>query len=283
MCYIAWGLLYLWGRSRARGSLGQRACPASKLSCRHYGVGGYGTDQALLRFISNDISSAKVAILGIFPHNILRNVNQYRYLITGGSVFGLKPRFVLKGEELEHIPLPKLGYKELLEFYTRPADYLPYETFLPGSTNGSIPMGFPYSEVIIRYGMSDRVVNWLKGRPGWSDYVTAGHSSQSLEITAAIVRRFSETAAARRQQGVVLLYPTASSFKLYIAKGENVYQPLLDISALHPIKYLYLHQFLQKSLQGASICEVLTREGSCTGHFNARGNKLVADAVYQWL
>ena len=46
------------------------------LNCRasNFGVAGYGTDQAYLRFLLNTQDPAKVVILGIFPENIQRDV-----------------------------------------------------------------------------------------------------------------------------------------------------------------------------------------------------------------
>jgi hypothetical protein len=69
------------------------------LGCRvaNYGVGGYGTDQATLRFEQNVDDEAAVVILGHLSMNILRNVNSYRKLIGVRDVFSLKPRFVLDG------------------------------------------------------------------------------------------------------------------------------------------------------------------------------------------
>ena len=50
------------------------------LQCRvaNYGVGGYGTDQAYLRFLHNEKDVAPIAILNHLSENILRNVNQFR-------------------------------------------------------------------------------------------------------------------------------------------------------------------------------------------------------------
>lgn len=76
-----------WGNVLAQG-----------LGCRvsNFGYGGYGTDQALLRCIGNTKDSASLAILGIYVDDPLRNVNQYRYFLTGSDPLGLKPRFNLR-------------------------------------------------------------------------------------------------------------------------------------------------------------------------------------------
>jgi hypothetical protein len=53
---------------------------AKRLSCRvqNFGVPGYGTDQAYLRFLHNDADQAPQVILNILFENVARNVNQNR-------------------------------------------------------------------------------------------------------------------------------------------------------------------------------------------------------------
>ena len=71
---------------------------SQQLSCRiaNYGVPGYGTDQAYLRFQKNTHDTASLIILGIYQEGILRIVNQYRYLLSKGDPYSFKPRFLLK-------------------------------------------------------------------------------------------------------------------------------------------------------------------------------------------
>ena len=74
-----------------------------RLRCRvaNYGVGGYGTDQAYLRYRERFEEPADVVLLAHYSENIIRNVNRYRGFLTGGG-FGWKPRFRLDdGSSLE--------------------------------------------------------------------------------------------------------------------------------------------------------------------------------------
>jgi len=67
------------------------------LGCRvaNYGVGGYGADQAYLRFKHNK-DEAPIVILMIFSENIQRHVNQLGMLRTGGKgIRSFKPRFII--------------------------------------------------------------------------------------------------------------------------------------------------------------------------------------------
>jgi hypothetical protein len=71
------------------------------------GVSGYGTDQALLRFRREGTWDAQVVVIGLLLENIGRNVNRYRPLwYPTATACPAKPRFVLRGDELELVPLP---------------------------------------------------------------------------------------------------------------------------------------------------------------------------------
>ncbi len=65
----------------------------------NFGVSGYGTDQALLRYrrLGRELD-AEVVVIGILLENIGRNVNRYRPLWNPSTGFcATKPRFVLEG------------------------------------------------------------------------------------------------------------------------------------------------------------------------------------------
>jgi hypothetical protein len=74
----------------------------------NFGVGGYGTDQAYLRFLQEfpKIKTPLVS-LGIMPENINRIINVYRrFYFLKQTGFSVKPRFVLKDGELKLIENP---------------------------------------------------------------------------------------------------------------------------------------------------------------------------------
>jgi hypothetical protein len=74
----------------------------------NFGVGGYGLDQALLRFrqVSPRIQ-APLVLIAFELRNIDRVVNRYRpFLLPGTGIALPKPRFVLRGGRLELLPNP---------------------------------------------------------------------------------------------------------------------------------------------------------------------------------
>lgn len=87
-----------------------------RIEVLNFGVGGYGTDQALLRQRRNGLHGARVACMGLFLDNVGRNVNRYRpwYWPNSPSCVA-KPRFVLVDGELELVPIPYATREELVE------------------------------------------------------------------------------------------------------------------------------------------------------------------------
>lgn len=82
----------------------------------NFGVGGYGTDQALLRARRQRSRLAGTfAVLGLMLENVGRNVNRYRplwYPKAGGAV--AKPRFRLAEGDLTLVPSPARSQDDLL-------------------------------------------------------------------------------------------------------------------------------------------------------------------------
>ncbi|MGC8657791.1 MAG: hypothetical protein ACP5U1_01830 [Desulfomonilaceae bacterium] len=73
----------------------------------NFGVGGYGTDQAVLKYQLQTKIKTKIVMLCILPENINRVVNIYRPFYTFNDPLRLtKPIFINKGNHLKLIPNP---------------------------------------------------------------------------------------------------------------------------------------------------------------------------------
>ena len=255
---------------------------SDRLGCRvgNFGVGGYGTDQALLRFVANGADRAAVSILGLFAANMMRNVNQYRDLRTGDSPLGFKPRFIVEGDSLRLIPRPEPTYAELRQLDGDIGRLLPHEAFEPGTPVGPVPFEFPYTRSLVRLLLHDQVINWLLDRPSWINFVDAGHPSRALQVTVAICSRFIGECEARDKRCFVLLFPTPSSYELYVDTGALAMAPLMAELESRAIPHLDLTAPLARLLAERDYAEILTnRPQPGMGHFNAAGNGMVAGLV----
>lgn len=261
-----------WGNLLAR----RLECPVG-----NFGAGGHGTDQALLRFLGNREDEAPVTVVGIFADNPMRNVNQYRYFITGGEALGLKPRFVLENGKLELIPLPKLTYDQFLDAIEDPGVAFPHEEFLPGSFSGPAVWSFPYLWSAVRAIRRSATIDYLMGRPRWVGFYEPGSASRALAITAGIAEMFREQAVPGKSI-VAVVFPDRFSYTAARESGESPLRPLIAELERRRLPTLDLTDDFERHLRERSFCELLSRS-NCTGHFNAAGNRVMAEAVHRFL
>lgn len=258
---------------------------SQKLDCRvaNYGVVGYGTDQAYLRFKQSRRPVPPVTILGIFPHNVMRNVNQYRYLLAGGHILGFKPRFVLENGSLRLVPLPKVSSQDFKAFRNAPEDYLKEEAFLPDSAYGPERVSFPYTLSLIQLALKERTKSWFMDRPSWLAFARPGHPTRSMEITSAIVTQFEADSSAAESEFLVILFPTPSSFEWYRETGTLALDLLAEDLQANGIPVLDLTVEFDQRLVGRTFCEILTRPEICEGHLNPEGNAMLAEILVDYL
>ena len=159
---------------------------AGNLGCRvdNYGIGGFGTGQALLRFESH-LAEGKVLgdviVLTMFPDNLNRNVNQWRYLLTRQPLW-FKPAFhVTPDGTVALAPLFDGDYAAFQALTQDPGAWLPGEAYLPGAPGfrRPVPEGFPYSVTLGRI-LVDQIQGFLKFLVQPDDGANAGPSQPLL-------------------------------------------------------------------------------------------------------
>jgi hypothetical protein len=257
---------------------------SKRLGCRvqNFGVEGYGTDQAFLRYRQNTADTAPIVILGLQPENILRNVNQYRTLLYANSRFGFKPRFVSDADgTLRRVPLPEIRADELAAFHAHPERYLPTEFFIPGGPSGLERASFPYTATVISTFRHFHVQAKLRSEPWHAAFYHADHPSKALDITAAIIHAFADEAQRRGQQARVLVLPTALDLEHRTESGAWVHAPLLSRIQREDLEVLDLGPSMLVALGDQHRCVLFS--AGCNSHYNPAGYALVADLVAEAL
>jgi hypothetical protein len=220
-------------------------------------------------------------LLGIYPENIVLNVNQYRgFLGYGASPTGLKGRFVLDGEgRLQWIHRPRIDEKGFLDFLRDPAKLLPHEYLLPDTPDGPVTLAFPYTLTLARVALMPRLRVRITGRPSWADFYRADHRSGALALTTAIVEAFVRESEHRGKRALIVMLPGASSFRARAEFGQPEYAPLIAALATRKIDVFDPSPALLSALRQRSYCELYTSPADCTGHFGIEGSGIVADVV----
>jgi hypothetical protein len=281
-CASAYGDSFVWGEELPPmdGWIEQLS---HRLGCRvaNYGVSGYGTDQAYLRFRRNSADKAPAALLGIFPENIVRNVNHYRALMGYGvNPVSLKGRFVLDGAgRLASVARPRLDADGFVALNRAPADVIPDEYLLPDTRDGPATMRFPYTATFVRVALKPRLWARFTGRPSWSAFYQADHPSRALALTAAIAEAFAREAERRGAKALVVMLPGASSFRGQAKYGSFEYAPLVDRLTGAGIAVFDPGAALLAKVGSAGYCALYIHPESCEGHYGAGGSMIVAEVV----
>lgn len=253
------------------------------LNCRvaNYGVAGYGTDQAFLRYQANTKDRAQVVILGFLAENIQRNVNQFRNLLAPSGQFISKPRFVLDNHgQLTFIPIPTLSREDYFWAFHDPKRFFPHDFFVPGGPLGSQFSRFPHLWHFL--GASRPFLKRLiYGIQPYMEMYHPDHPSGALEVTLAIIEAFCQTARNRGQVPLVVIIPNIADIFRYLRHREWVYQPLLPRLTQKKIEYLDIGPHIVEYLKGADPKTIYAP--NIQHHFNEAGNRLLAETVYRYL
>jgi hypothetical protein len=254
---------------------------AHVLGCRvaNYGVNSYGTDQALIRFRRNRNDDAPVVLLGIFPENVMRNVNQYRALIGyDPQPAWLKGRFVLDGAGgLAWVARPRVDAEGFARLNRTPAEFLPHEYLLPDTRDGPVTLRFPYTLALTRLLTAPRVWSRLTGHPLWSPFFETDHASGALPLTVALVDAFVHEAARRGKRALVVMLPGAQSFRLRPPHGPMEYAPLTETLIAKQAEVFDAAPAPAGALGGRSYCLLYSQPEDCRGHFGVLGSRILAE------
>jgi GDSL-like lipase/acylhydrolase family protein len=275
-CVAIFGDSFTWGEEvspeDAYGNVLARS-----LGCRvaNFGVGGYGTDQALLRYEQLQ-PEARVIVLGFFSDDIVRNVNQDRAFLDNTRL-GLKPRFLVKNGLLELVPLPTMTENQYAHIGASAATLLPYDFFRPGGPSGLVSLHFPFSISGVRALWHYRVRAALRHEASYAEFYRPENSSGALEVTVAILRQFVATAKGRGQVPLVLLIPDVKDLESLRAHGTLPYQPLIDSLTANGVPFVSAAQSLNGYLGAKPPCALYFR---CRGsHFRPDGYRELAKVV----
>jgi hypothetical protein len=246
-------------------------------------VSGYGTDQALLRFLGNADDTAPVVFLSHLSENILRNVNQYRQLLYPGDGLGFKPRFLLDDKgQLTQVPLPDFSASEYARVVHDPASHLDHEYFLPGGAGGIVRLSAPFTWTALKCAASPRIQVTLRGTPWYTPFYVADHPSGALAITVAIFEKFHEEARLRGKIPVLAVIPTGRDLRYFQRKGEWPYDTLIAELTQRQTHVLNFGVGIARHL-GDADPRSLFLSHRIGAHYNKAGNGLLAHLALEYL
>jgi lysophospholipase L1-like esterase len=238
-----------------------------RLEVLNMGVGGYGTDQVLLR-MRRDCARLRPrgVLIGYMLENCLRNVNRWRtrlYVDTDMPV--AKPRFILDAAGgLELVPL---SYASRVEVYRAAASGELAEALAPHEFWTDDQPLLPLSSLSVLYTAQRAIA-----RRAWAPYY-ADLDSEPMRVTLALLEEcYREALASGAEEACVLVFPTHQDLRT-VRLGEDP----------------YWRAFVDELRRRGVPCEdtaswLVAREGRLYdgGHFNAQGNDAIAEGALLW-
>lgn len=248
----------------------------SNLEVINFGVGGFGLDQAYLRYLENGRQyKSDIVLIGFMSKDIFRHVNTYRpfYYSDTGLPFA-KPRFVIKNEKLSLLPnqMQKLhDYKMLLlhphEVLSRMGinDYYYKKRYRSNS--------FDWSWTVRLVNVAMQNVIKKSHKKGVIVNGRYNENSEAFLVTKKIFDEFYNETIKNNSMPIILIFPYKNDVIRFHKQKEKLYSNLL--SYFDSTGYRYLD--LMDAFEGADV------EDLFAGHYSPLGNRLVAEFILDHL
>ena len=245
---------------------------------RNFGVGAYGTDQAVLRLERqlDEGLDVEIVVLGIHEENVNRIVNRYRpyYLPTDPLTLGFKSRFVLDGDVLRLVPNPLNPTRHGPPTVGECLDDASHDDYWFARNADRPQLAPPFTYQLLKLALDVAAEKELIGanplaslpRDAWLD-------PGASRLMTALVERFASVAHARAIMPVLLVLPDLGNGTSW--DGTTAYQPWLAELRRNPAtSSLVVVDMAERIGNGHGF-----RVRSDGGHASVEGNRQIARAL----
>lgn len=251
----------------------------STIEVLNYGVGGYGDDQALLRYLHDGAQlSPDVVLLGFVSEDLGRLMNVYRRFRSVREIPLVKPRYLVDDRDsLTLLPSPIRRTADWARYLNQPAavvsfgrhDYW-YEPII-------------YRNPIYDYSATVRLVSnlWIRVKRRYlgADRLSRGglfsSTSDAFRIQVAVFKLFANVVRERGATPAVLFFPDVESLQRSARAVRPRYQSLLVAARAMGIECLDgAEAFAREPVGGRSAGWFRP-----AGHYSPAGNLVLA----RWL
>ena len=260
------------------GHVVERVSPGIELL--NYGVGGFGMDQAYLRYLREGAElSPDMVLFGFTPVNLGRLINVYRRFVSASEIPLVKPRFTaLEGGGLSRIPVPlpdTLGLRQLQhdvallrrlgenDWWYRPEVWANPLHDMSATLRLMAGLWMRFDR---RYVDPDRPVS---GRNGLFRPESEAFRIQTALIDSVVVRV--------RNEGTIpfiLLLPDRGVLQARISGLPASWDPLIEALGRADVPHLDGTEAFLRIPDGAAALPSWFAAG---GHYSAEGNRLVGE------
>ena len=238
----------------------------------NFGVGGYGIDQAMLRFVTQGKAFAPhLVVMGFQPENLKRNLNLLRPLYDPRTRLPFaKPRFVAEGDGISLINVPVLPPSQVAATLADLANWelLPHEYYYdPDDYRGAWWQRSKMLATLVDLKLN-REDRWVLKRVLYRD------QSEAQKLGLLVIQAFAQEVTATGAEFKIVHLPTPTEMNVWRRLGRWPYQNLLDtLDKTHAVVHPEVE--LLKAVEADGLDAIYA------GHFTARGNRIIADILQQ--
>jgi hypothetical protein len=241
----------------------------------NFGVSGYGTDQALLRFRRDGSRfHPHVVLVGFIADDLFRNANVFRPFLAPGTGHQMtKPRFRLEDGELRLVPnpLPRLeDYRRLLDDPLGTlAPLVSIDAFFPPEL-GAAAVGGPTPSVRLWH----LVAASLAGRESVEAERRMRTDGEAFAVTVALFEAFRRDAERAGARFLVVLFPVEPDVAAARRGEAPSYEPLRAELAARRFDVVDALEWFAERARDVPPGELFLEV-----HYSPAGNRLVAEHV----
>ncbi len=244
----------------------------------NYGVSGFGTGQAYLRYLENNLPS-HVVLMGYMTENLNRVVNTY-VPFYGGEMAGApvtKPRYEVKNGELVLVPNPfqkKEDYLDLISAPIKTLRRLGEHDYYYNSKYKSGPLDFLHMVRLAKIAYYT-----LKNDPIYKKNGDYNPDSEAFHVATGTFDAFYKNILDKGMLPIVLIYPTYDDLAYYYNFKMRRYSPLVDWLKRKNYLYLDLLEGMSVQLEGRAIKDIFRIDL----HYTPEGNGMVAKTLQSFI
>lgn len=278
-CIDVYGDSFTYGYYKAKKAWPSLLSGLVNCRVRNFGVGGFGSDQAYIKFQINK-NHSNIVFLNHLSENIIRNVNQYRNFIYPSERYKFKPRYILEDNKLKLISLPKIPKEKISDYLINPQNYLKHEYFIPNGPSGIQYWNFPYTVRILNSFKHWHIKQKIKNNDTkYSEFYNENHSSNGLNLTFEIMSDFYKSSKSKGLIPIVTVFPTCKDLKFFEKNNKFPYENLINMFKRENYKFIdFGGKFVNKS--NGNFNKYFQE---CSGHYNEKGEALVAQIIFEYL
>lgn len=256
----------------------------------NYGVVGYGTDQALLKYTDNRIKT-KYTVLCILDENIERLLTRCRGLLAPRMALKPKPRFIIMPDgfitQLEN-PIKnasELGKLKDISFLKSLKEHDYWANYYK-SLNAPSQLRWPATLTIVKHfdyflGTAIKHARFIVSPTYESHYARWPYNhlyeegSEGLKLMTFIVNQFVATAAARDEIPIVLIFPKRETMEIVQNYRKKPYQSLVNFMEAERYNFIdFGNVFIDNDWSEYYIPD---------GHYSLPGNRIIASKLVQYI